>query len=45
MIIKNGKAARPGHDSLKSLDIRIEEGRIIELGQNLDGEEVINADG
>ena len=45
MIIKNGKVALPGHDSLKSLDIRIEKGRIIELGQNLDGEKVIDAAG
>lgn len=45
MIIKNGKVALPGHNKLKSLDIRLEKGRISEIGPDLQDNEVIDARG
>lgn len=45
MIIKNGKVALPGHNKLRSLDIRVEKGRISEIGPELQDNEVIDARG
>jgi len=46
MIIKNGSVALPGREEAESLDIRIEDERIVELGENLSGDgKVIDARG
>jgi len=45
LIIKNGKVALSGHNKLKSLDIRLEKGRISEIGPYLQDNEVIDARG
>jgi allantoinase len=46
MIIQNGQVALPGKNHTQALDIRIEDGRISELGTHLTGDStVLNAEG
>jgi len=46
MIIRNGKVALPGNDELTEIDIRIADGKIVELGAALAGDdEIIEARG
>ena len=46
MIIKNGQVALPGKEEFSKFDIKIENGKIIEIAENIAGEnEVIDASG
>jgi len=48
MIVRNGMVALPGHDDFTRADLRIEDGRFIEIAQRLDpasGEDVVDASG
>ena len=45
MLIKNGKVALSGEEELKPLDIETQNGVITALGNNLEGENVIDASG
>jgi allantoinase len=46
MIINNGQVALPGQDTPLPLDIRVEKGRVVELGAELGGDsEIIDAHG
>ncbi|MCK4812415.1 MAG: amidohydrolase family protein [Candidatus Marinimicrobia bacterium] len=45
MIIKNGKIALRDCDEFASLDIEINQGKIVSIGENLHGSEILNADG
>lgn len=46
MIIKNGAVALPGREKPEAVDIRIRDGKIVELGETLSGdEEIIEARG
>lgn len=45
MIIKNGKIFLDEPGTFASLDIRVEEGRITEIGEHLQGEDVVDASG
>jgi len=46
MIIRNGKVALPGNDELAEIDIRISDGKIVEIGPALSGDdEIIEARG
>lgn len=41
MIIQNGKVALSGQEQLKAIDIRVIDGKIVELGSNLSNDSVI----
>ena len=46
MIISNGQIALPGQDTPLQLDIRVEKGRVVELGAELEGDsDIIDARG
>jgi allantoinase len=46
MIIKNGAVALPGREEPEAVDIRIRDGKIVELGKSLSGdEEIVEARG
>lgn len=45
MIIKNGCVAFSGKKIFKKLDLKIDQGKIVQIGENLSGENVINAEG
>lgn len=46
MIIKNGAVALPGREEASAVDIRIRSGKIVEIGENLAGdEEIVEARG
>lgn len=45
MIIKNGKIALPGRNDLASLDIEIDQGKIVCIGENLQGPDCLDASG
>ena len=41
MIIKNGKIFLDEPGSFETLDIRVEDGKIVEIGENLHGEDIL----
>jgi len=45
LIIRNGKVALPGRPDFQTLDLHIEQGKIHRIGQNLSGDELIDATG
>src|SRR6056297_3353828 len=45
MIIKNGHIALPGKQDFVSLDIEIEQGKIVAIDKNLPGNEILDATG
>lgn len=45
MIVKNGNVALPGRKDLQKLDLKIDQGKIVQIGENLSGDNVINAEG
>jgi allantoinase len=45
MIIKNGNIALPGNDEFASLDIEIDQGKLVYIGENLKGSDIIDASG
>lgn len=45
MIIKNSEIALPGGNELISLDIAIDQGKLVSIGENLEGPDVFDASG
>jgi allantoinase len=45
MIIRNGQVALPGAEDLRAVDIRVERGQIVEIGERLGGGEIVDAQG
>jgi allantoinase len=45
MIIKNGNIALPGNDEFASLDIEIDQAKLVYIGENLKGPDIIDASG
>lgn len=45
MIIKNGKVFRGVSNTYENVDVRFEDGKIIEVAENLSGDEIIDASG
>ncbi len=45
MIIKNSEIALPGGNELISLDIEIDQGKVVYIGENLEGPDIIDAKG
>ncbi len=45
MIIKNSKIALPDRNEFVSLDIEIDQGKIVSIGENLQGSEILDASG
>lgn len=45
MIIKNAEIALPGRNDFVSLDIEIQEGKILRTGKNLPGDDILDAGG
>ena len=45
MIIKNGNIALPDRDEFASLDIEIDQGKIVYIGENLNGPDMMDANG
>ncbi|MDD6042858.1 MAG: amidohydrolase [Eubacteriaceae bacterium] len=45
MIIKNGKIFLDEPGTFETLDIRVEDGKIVEIGENLHGEDIVDAEG
>jgi len=45
LIIKNGSVAFSGKKRFKKFDLRIDQGKIVQIGEDLSGDNVINAEG
>jgi allantoinase len=45
MIVKHGQVALPGQEKTQAVDIRVEDGRIVEIGSALAGGEAVDASG
>jgi len=45
LIVKNGSIAFPGRKDFQKLDLKIDQGKIVQIGEDLSGDNVINAEG
>ncbi len=45
MIIKNSEIALPNSNELISLDIEIDQGKLVSIGENLEGPDIFDASG